>query len=98
VRTAGLVHLSGISPALSPDCLALITALLCPAPAAPLYPVSFDVHNWPVFRGLANRADITFAGLDEVHALWGSGGRSICRRSTATSWRSARIPGVTRGG
>ncbi|WP_329125892.1 sugar kinase [Streptomyces sp. NBC_01465] len=83
VRTAGLVHLSGITPALSPDCLALVTALLRPAPAARPCPVSLDVNYRPalwsdaetaaaVLHDLANRADITFVGLDEAQALWGS--------------------------
>ncbi|MFJ9031688.1 sugar kinase [Streptomyces sp. NPDC102274] len=83
VRTAGLVHLSGITPALSPDCLALVTALLRPAPGARPCPVSFDVNHRPalwsdgtaaaVLHDFANRADITFVGLDEAQALWGSG-------------------------
>ncbi len=83
VRTAGLVHLSGITPALSPDCLALVAALLRPVPGTRPCPVSFDVNHRPalwsgdtaaaVLHDFADRADITFVGLDEAQALWGSG-------------------------
>ncbi|MFI5752664.1 sugar kinase [Streptomyces sp. NPDC051644] len=83
VRTAGLIHLSGITPALSPDCLALVTALLRPTPGTRPRPISFDVNHRPalwsdgtaaaVLHGFANRADITFVGLDEAQTLWGSG-------------------------
>jgi len=82
VRTAALVHLSGITPALSPECLALVTATLRPAPAVRPCPVSFDVNYRPALWGdgraaavlhdVADRADITFVGLDEAQALWGS--------------------------
>ncbi|MEV0782071.1 sugar kinase [Streptomyces sp. NPDC050423] len=83
VRTAGLVHLSGITPALSPGCHDLVAALLeVPAAGRPR-PVSFDVNHrpalWPdgtapdVLLGLARQADITFVGLDEAQALWGAG-------------------------
>ncbi|MFG2403108.1 sugar kinase [Streptomyces brevispora] len=83
VRTAGLVHLSGITPALSPGCHELVAALLeVPAAERPR-PVSFDVNHrpalWPdgtaptVLLGLARRADIAFVGLDEAQALWGAG-------------------------
>ncbi|MFB7270874.1 sugar kinase [Streptomyces sp. NPDC056244] len=85
VRTASLVHLSGVTPALSPDCLALVTEALRTPPGERPYSVSFDVNHRPalwaddgtastagsVLRGLANRADITFVGLDEARALWG---------------------------
>lgn len=83
VRTAGLVHLSGITPALSPGCRDLVAALLeVPAAERPR-PVSFDVNHrpalWPdgtapdVLLGFARQADITFVGLDEAQALWGAG-------------------------
>ncbi|MFE5092398.1 sugar kinase [Streptomyces sp. NPDC056638] len=83
VRSAGLVHLSGVTPALSPGCRDLVTALLEPAAGERTRPVSFDVNHraalWPdgtaavVLLGLARRADITFVGLDEAQALWGDG-------------------------
>lgn len=72
---SGLVHLSGITPALSASCAALVEAVL----AAPVT-VSFDVNYrpglWPVARAapvlaeLAGRADVTFVGLDEARTLW----------------------------
>ncbi|MEW1688082.1 sugar kinase [Streptomyces sp. NPDC091265] len=83
VRTAGLIHLSGITPALSASCRDLVAALLEPAVAERPCPVSFDVNHrpalWPdgtaaaVLLDLARRADITFVGLDEAQALWGEG-------------------------
>lgn len=80
VRTAGLVHLSGITPALSAGCRELVTAALSPGPRRrPL--TSFDV-NWrpalwddpdpgALLRALANRADLVFVGLDEAAEVWG---------------------------
>jgi 2-dehydro-3-deoxygluconokinase len=74
---SGLVHLSGITPALSPSCAELVEAVL----AAPLR-VSFDVNYrpalWPVAEAapvlarLADRAGIAFVGLDEAGTLWGA--------------------------
>ncbi|MHC3458999.1 sugar kinase [Streptomyces flavovirens] len=81
VRTAGLVHLSGITPALSTGCRDLVTALLEADPGERTRPVSFDVNHraalWPdgtaaeVLLRLARRADLTFVGLDEAQDLWG---------------------------
>ncbi|MDX3854466.1 sugar kinase [Streptomyces sp. AK02-01A] len=82
VRGAGLVHLTGITPALSSSCRALVEEAL--SPGRP-YSVSFDVNHrpalWPsgpadepaaeVLLSLANRADIVFVGLDEAQELWG---------------------------
>ncbi|WP_431944972.1 sugar kinase [Actinacidiphila sp. bgisy167] len=75
---AALVHLSGITPALSPGCHALVEQAL--RPDRP-WPVSFDVNHRPalwtgrsaadVLRPLADRADIVLVGLDEAQALWG---------------------------
>lgn len=77
---AALVHLSGITPALSPGCHALVERAL--RPDRP-WPVSFDVNHRPalwtgrsaadVLRPLADRADIVLVGLDEAQALWGEG-------------------------
>ena len=72
---ARLVHLSGITAALSPRCRALTELLLDRAAL-----VSFDVNHRPalwtsdagrVLRGLAARADIVLVGADEAEALWG---------------------------
>ncbi|MDT0466881.1 sugar kinase [Streptomyces gibsoniae] len=82
VTTAALVHLTGITPALSASCRSLVTqALAVPADERP-YAVSFDVNHraalWPdgtaasVLRELADRADVVFVGLDEAQGLWGA--------------------------
>ncbi|MGW0948554.1 sugar kinase [Streptomyces sp. NPDC002623] len=78
VAGAALVHLSGITPALSPGCRALVEHAL--RPDRP-WPVSFDVNHRPalwagrsaadLLRALADRADIVLVGLDEAQALWG---------------------------
>jgi 2-dehydro-3-deoxygluconokinase len=81
VRGAALLHLSGITPALSASCRALVEAALPPDPAERPYAVSFDVNYRPALwdepatetlRALAERADIVFVGLDEAQSLWGS--------------------------
>jgi 2-dehydro-3-deoxygluconokinase len=78
--SARIVHLSGITPALSASCAAFVADGLRsrPVPGA-LY--SFDVNYrpglWPVTRAavelaaLANQADLVFVGLDEAATLWG---------------------------
>ncbi|MFC3519441.1 sugar kinase [Streptomonospora nanhaiensis] len=78
VRGAAVVHVSGITPALSPECAALTERLL----ADPALTVSFDVNHrprlWP--RGgaaarlleLARLADVVLVGRDEAEALWGT--------------------------
>ncbi|MEU9332384.1 sugar kinase [Streptomyces sp. NPDC048290] len=82
VRSGRVLHLSGITAALSADCRDLLRALLTPAPGRPL--ISFDVNHRPALqRGtegpatlleLARRADIVFVGLDEAEAAWGATG------------------------
>lgn len=77
VRTAGLLHLTGVTAALSASCRDLVDAAL----RGPR-PVSFDVNHRPalwsdgsapgVLHDLANRAELTFVGLDEAQALWGA--------------------------
>jgi 2-dehydro-3-deoxygluconokinase len=81
---SGLVHLSGITPALSPSCAALVDAVLDSAAT-----VSFDVNYrpalWPaatagpVLARLADRADLVFVGLDEAQTLWGVAGPADVR-------------------
>lgn len=80
LEDAAIVHLSGITPALSQSCADLVDTVFerVSASAASL---SFDVNYrpslWPVgaaaptLRALANRADIVFVGLDEAQTLWG---------------------------
>jgi 2-dehydro-3-deoxygluconokinase len=76
-----LLHLSGITPALSASCAALVEELLVDRALAPAQ-VSFDVNYrpalWPVAEAgpalarLADAADLAFVGLDEAAALWGA--------------------------
>ncbi|MDO7883263.1 sugar kinase [Salinibacterium soli] len=78
IREAGLLHVSGITPALSDSAAAAVDAAVDEAVAAGI-PVSFDVNHrsslWrdrdfgAVYRGLAARADIVFAGEDEARLL-----------------------------
>lgn len=82
VRAAALLHLTGVTAALSPSCRSLVTTALTPAPGERRQAVSFDVNHraalWPpgtaadVLHDLADRADITFVGLDEAQDLWGA--------------------------
>ncbi|MFE3185610.1 sugar kinase [Streptomyces violascens] len=74
-----ILHLSGITAALSDDCLALMRDLLSRRPGRPL--VSFDVNYRPglwrdaagpsVLLELARGADVVFVGEDEAEAAWG---------------------------
>lgn len=75
VEKAGVLHLSGITPALGPEPAATVRAAVRRAQAAAV-PVSVDLNFrsrlWdagtaaPVFRELAACADIVFAGDDEA--------------------------------
>ncbi|WP_444852268.1 sugar kinase [Streptomyces sp. NPDC000229] len=78
LATARILHLSGITAALSADCLALTRTLTARRPGRPL--VSFDVNHRPgLWRGadpsvlldLARGADLVFVGDDEAEAAWG---------------------------
>ncbi|MET9788134.1 PfkB family carbohydrate kinase [Streptomyces canus] len=88
VRATRVLHLSGITAALSEGCLALLRSLLAPGEGRPL--VSFDVNHraglWRdadgprVLLELARGADIVFVGEDEAEEAWGiSGGPSAIR-------------------
>ena len=80
LEDADVVHLSGITPALSASCAALVDTVF-ERVAASTATLSFDVNYrpslWsagaaaPVLRALASRADIVFVGRDEANALWG---------------------------
>jgi 2-dehydro-3-deoxygluconokinase len=73
-----LVHTSGITPALSASCLALMRAVF--AVPRRTHRISFDI-NWrpvlwagrdrTVLTELANAADIVLVGADEADAVWG---------------------------
>lgn len=88
VRAGRILHLSGITAALSDDCLALMRDLTAPAPGRPL--ISFDVNHRPslwrtaggprVLLELARGADLVFVGEDEAEDAWGiTGGPAAVR-------------------
>ncbi len=72
-----MLHLTGITPALSPACASLVQRLV----DGRACPVAFDVNHRPALwtaaeaagplLDLARRADIVFVGLDEAQTLWG---------------------------
>ncbi len=75
-----VLHLSGITPALSVSCLALVRALLEMPRGDRL--ISFDVNLRPalwagrdpgLLAELAGRADIVLTGDDEARQVWGTG-------------------------
>jgi 2-dehydro-3-deoxygluconokinase len=85
VRAGRVLHLSGITAALSADCLELMRELTARRPGRPL--VSFDVNHRPglwrdpadaprVLLGLARGADLVFVGEDEA---WDLGGPEAVR-------------------
>jgi len=81
-RNARLLHLTGITPALSPSCRSAVGAAIEQARAANLQ-VSLDLNLrrrlWadeearPVLRGLVARADIVFASVEEAAVVAGNG-------------------------
>jgi 2-dehydro-3-deoxygluconokinase len=81
LATARWVHMTGITPALSPSCRALVPAVIEAAHAAGAG-VSFDINHRPaiwgpteaaeVLRPLADSADVVLLGLDEGERLWGT--------------------------
>ncbi|MFJ9857776.1 sugar kinase [Streptomyces albogriseolus] len=90
VRAGRVLHLSGITAALSSGCLDLMRELTAPHPNRPL--ISFDVNHRPGLWGeaygpevlleLARRADIVFVGDDEAEEAWGlTGGPTAIREA-----------------
>ncbi|MFI8288967.1 sugar kinase [Streptomyces sp. NPDC085614] len=87
VADGRILHLSGITAALSADCLALMRTLTAPRPNRPL--VSFDVNHRPglwrdgpgagVLLELARGADLVFVGEDEAEDAWGLRGPAAVR-------------------
>lgn len=85
IERAALLHVTGITPALSSSALATVDAAVDRAVAASV-PVSFDVNHrsrlWSdssyiqVYRSLAARASIVFAGEDEAALLVDNGSPS----------------------
>ncbi|MGQ4400430.1 sugar kinase [Streptomyces hayashii] len=87
VRAGRVLHLTGITAALSATCLGLLRELTAPRPGRPL--VSFDVNHRPrlwtdgsgprVLLELARGADLVFVGEDEAADLWGLDGVDAVR-------------------
>ncbi|MFI0167759.1 sugar kinase [Streptomyces sp. NPDC017095] len=86
---ARVLHLTGITAALSEPCRELARALTAPRAGRPL--VSFDVNHRPglwrdtdggaILLELARRADLVFVGADEAAQAWGvTGGPAAVRR------------------
>lgn len=81
LERADLVHISGITPALSSSCAALIDSVIDRVAAGDGI-LSFDVNHRPALwqpgaaasalLDLARRADLVFVGLDEAEGLWGT--------------------------
>lgn len=80
LEDADIVHLSGITPALSWTCAALVDAVIervAACDATLTFDVNYRPSLWPqgaaseVLRQLADRADVVFVGLDEAQELWG---------------------------
>ncbi|MDX3851690.1 sugar kinase [Streptomyces sp. AK02-01A] len=84
-----VLHLSGITAALSDDCLALMRELTARRPGRPL--VSFDVNHRPglwrdasgarVLLDLARGADLVFVGEDEAAQAWDLRGADAIREA-----------------
>ncbi|MET7986351.1 MULTISPECIES: sugar kinase [unclassified Streptomyces] len=89
-RSGRVLHLSGITAALSGGCLDLMRELTTRRPGRPL--VSFDVNHRPglwhghpegprVLLDLARGADIVFVGQDEAGDAWGLRGAAAIREA-----------------
>nr|WP_308283906.1 sugar kinase [Streptomyces buecherae] len=87
-----VLHVSGITAALSADCLALMRELTTPATGRPLlsFDVNYRVGLWrgrgaadqagpEVLADLARGCDLVFVGEDEAEAAWGLSGPAAIR-------------------
>lgn len=103
-----LVHVTGITPALSASCAEAIDALIARARQAGAA-VSFDVNHrsklWnaqdaaPVYRRLIAAADIVFAGADEAALVTAASGdaRNLARALQSLGAREAVVKLGSRG-
>ncbi|KPH97481.1 PfkB domain protein [Actinobacteria bacterium OK074] len=109
VRAGRVLHLSGITAALSANCLDLLRQLTAPAaPAAPRPLVSFDVNHRPglwqdaprgpeVLLDLARGSDLVFVGEDEAEAAWGVTGGPAAIRAVLSEPRTLVVKQGARG-
>ncbi|MGW0570926.1 sugar kinase [Streptomyces tauricus] len=91
LQATQILHLSGITAALSETCRSLLKTLTTPHPTRPL--LSFDVNYreglWPdattagtTLLALARNADLVFVGEDEAEEAWGiTGGPEAIREA-----------------
>lgn len=84
---AAILHLTGITLALSEGCRDLILALLdAPSTTVRSFDLNWRPALWPsaipsdFLADVANRADITFVGLDEAEVVWGTSTPSDVRQ------------------
>lgn len=93
LHDVSIMHLTGITPALSHSCAELVDRAVALAHEAGAL-VSFDVNHRPALwrsldeaavtlRNLAERADLVFVGQDEAERLWGCA--SACEVRTLLS-------------
>lgn len=101
VAGASVLHITGITPALSASAAAAVDAAITVAQSSDV-PVSFDVNHraslWrgrdapSVYRRLAGRATIVFAGEDEAALIVGDGDpRALATRLAALGPRTVVI-------
>lgn len=93
LHDARVLHLSGITAALSGSCSALLRAALLER-RAPAELISFDVNHrpglWsataaaPVLAELADSSDLVFVGQDEAERLWGTDSPEAVRERLPT--------------
>jgi 2-dehydro-3-deoxygluconokinase len=106
VRAGRVLHLSGITAALSADCLDLLRQLTAPGSVRPL--VSFDVNHRPglwhdapsgpeVLLDLARGSDLVFVGEDEAEAAWGVTGGPAAIRAALPQPRTLVVKQGARG-
>jgi 2-dehydro-3-deoxygluconokinase len=105
VRSGRVLHLSGITAALSENCLGLMRELTAPRAGRPL--VSFDVnhraHLWhhqepgKVLLDLARGSDLVFVGEDEAEAAWGVTGGPATIRAALPEPRALVVKQGSRG-
>jgi 2-dehydro-3-deoxygluconokinase len=76
-----VLHLSGVTPALSDGCRRLVEHLVSDRPLGPATTVSFDVNYRPALwqepaaprlLAVAQACDVVFVGRDEAETLWGT--------------------------
>lgn len=104
---ARVVHLSGITPALSGSCRRLARAVVHDrvlGPAAVSFDVNYRPKLWPVAEAadvladFARQADIVFVGRDEAQTLWVQSPPKTCGLSYPSHpfWWSKTAPSAPR--